>query len=120
MLLFSLCSRWLSPVWWFALVSAGLLYFLRPRHWLPAALCVLAPLAVWAPSAYRIGIIQERFPDTYWSPYYRINYAPAPERAIVVNLIGHQHMSRRAEPFPAYALPIWSTGTPTGQASRTC
>src|SRR4029077_8469014 len=45
-----------------------------------------------------------RLTREYWSPYYRINYAPA-SRFITVNMIGHQQMSSREDRFPAYALP---------------
>src|SRR5262249_3678740 len=36
---------------------------------------------------------------TYWSPYYRVDYSPPPDREINVNLIGHQTM--RGLDFPA-------------------
>jgi SAM-dependent methyltransferase len=41
-----------------------------------------------------------------WSPYYRVDYSPAPSRSIMVNLIGHQWMSSRdTSGVSAYALP---------------
>jgi spermidine synthase len=44
------------------------------------------------------------YPVESWSPYYRINYSPQ-SRTIVVNLLGHQTMISRRDPFPSYALP---------------
>jgi spermidine synthase len=49
-------------------------------------------------------LIRQKFPDESWSPYYRINYSPE-SKTIVVNLLGHQQMVSRKDPFPAYALP---------------
>jgi SAM-dependent methyltransferase len=102
-LLFMLCSRLqLGPVWWFGLVAAGLVYLLvqdTPRRALativgPGAVLLVAGL----PSTASGDAVQ------FWSPYYRIDYN-APDRAITVNLIGHQQMLTRRNPAPAYALP---------------
>jgi spermidine synthase len=106
-LLFQVCSWYFSPVWWFGIAGAGLLYFLlqeRTRRWWAVACCLVAPLIVAIPEYIPVGIIREKFPMESWSPYYRINYSPE-TRTIVVNLLGHQNMVSREDPFPAYALP---------------
>ena len=106
-LLFQLCSWWLSPVWWFAIVAAGLLYFLvRAENKSRSAIAFAAviPLLLMLPEQFDTGVIRERFPQEFWSPYYRINYSTE-SRTIVVNLLGHQNMVSRNDPFPAYALP---------------
>ncbi len=106
-LLFQAVSQTLSPVWWFGLASAGLVYLLlqesSPKWW-AIALCCVTPLLLIIPQQLSLGIIREKFPVELWSPYYRINYSPE-SRTIVVNLLGHQHMVSRQDPFPAYALP---------------
>ncbi|HVF09905.1 MAG TPA: hypothetical protein VNA16_03835, partial [Abditibacteriaceae bacterium] len=43
--------------------------------------------------------------QTFWSPYYKINYLPAPDYVISTNNIGHQEMRSIARNGPAYALP---------------
>ena len=51
-LLFSFCSEWLTPVGWFGLAAAGLVYFLwreTPRKWWAIAAAVLAPLLLALP-----------------------------------------------------------------------
>ncbi|MFB3777131.1 MAG: spermidine synthase [Bryobacteraceae bacterium] len=105
--LFQACSWWLSPVWWFGLAAAGLAWFLfneAPRRWWAIGACAATPLLLLVPGHYSIGVILEKFPQEAWSPYYRINYAPD-TRTIAVNLLGHQNMVSRNEPFPAYAIP---------------
>src|ERR1039457_3881093 len=106
-LLFQCCSWWLAPVWWFALVAAGLAWFLWKvavrRRW-AFGVSAAVPLLLLAPDYFSIGVILEKFPVESWSPYYRINYAPD-TRTIVVNLLGHQNMVSRHDPFPAYAIP---------------
>jgi SAM-dependent methyltransferase len=50
------------------------------------------------------GTVREQM----WSPYYRIDYDRAPQRRILVNLIGHQQMVSATDnqsPAYAYALP---------------
>src|SRR6202043_3258414 len=42
--------------------------------------------------------------QTFWSPYYRIDYTPS-SRVIAVNLMSHQGMRSCAQTYPAYALP---------------
>jgi spermidine synthase len=98
-LLFSFCSDWLTPVGWFGLAAAGLVYFLwreTPRKWWAIAAAVLAPLLLAVP---RHTPQQES-----WSPYYRIDYSPK-DRSILVNLISHQAMWSRNDPVPEYAVP---------------
>jgi spermidine synthase len=97
-LLFSFCSDWLTPVGWFGIAAAGLVYFLwreTPRRWWAMALAVLAPLLLLVPHTQS----QES-----WSPYYRIDYTPK-TRAIEVNLISHQAMWSRNDAVPEYAVP---------------
>jgi hypothetical protein len=106
-LLFNLCSWWLSPVWWFAIPSAGLIYFLlkdAPRRRWAMGLAVAAPLLLLVPEHFKVGVIRQLYPQESWSPYYRINYSPV-GRVIVVNLLGHQTMVSRKEAVPSYALP---------------
>ncbi|HLK63537.1 MAG TPA: hypothetical protein VKU19_08860 [Bryobacteraceae bacterium] len=106
-LLFSLVSWWLPPVWWFSMVAAGLAYFLlrdAKRRWWAVGLAVVAPVLLLLPGMFSIGVIREKYPEESWSPYYRVNYAPS-SRTIVVNLIGQQTMVSRNEPFPGYAIP---------------
>ena len=106
-LLFQLCSLWLSPVWWFSFVAAGLIWFLvkdGPRKWWAIACSAAIPFLLLAPKFLSAGVILEKFPAEFWSPYYRINYAPD-TRTIVVNLLGHQTMVSRHDAFPAYAIP---------------
>ena len=106
-LLFNVCSWWLSPVWWFAMVAAGLVWLLaqdRPRQWWAVGFSLAVPLLLLLPARFSLGVIREKFPEEYWSPYYRINYSPS-SRTIVVNLLGHQTMISARDPFPAYAIP---------------
>src|SRR5262249_47301595 len=106
-LLFSLASFWVPPVFWFALIAAGLIYFLQrqsPRPWWAVGLSAVAPVILILPGLFSIGVIREKYPEESWSPYYRINYAPS-SRTIVVNLIGQQTMVSRNEVFPGYAIP---------------
>jgi spermidine synthase len=98
-LLFSFCSEWLTPVGWFALAAAGLVYFLwreTPRKWWAIALSVLAPLLLAVP--HRTAA------EESWPPYYRVDYTPK-DRSILVNLISHQAMCSRNDPVPEYAVP---------------
>jgi len=106
-LLFQVFAAALSPVWWFATVSAGLVALLlcdKRRHPVAILLALAAPIALYIPDATSLGIIRERFPVETWSPYYRINYS-SESRVIVANLIGQQTMVGRNNPDPSYALP---------------
>jgi spermidine synthase len=107
LLLFYLCSWWLSPVWWFGIVAAGLVFCLfrdtRKPQW-AIVFAIIAPLLLLLPRYLSIGVIREKFPLEYWSPYYRINYSQS-THTVVVNLLGHQTMVSRNDPFPAYAIP---------------
>ncbi|HEY7338196.1 MAG TPA: hypothetical protein VH639_25130 [Bryobacteraceae bacterium] len=106
-LIFQAFSWWLSPVWWFGLAALGLIWFLwkeTPRKWWAIGLSAAAPLLPLAAGVFSIGVIKKNFPVEAWSPYYRINYSPQ-TRAIAVNLLGHQNMVSRNDPFPGYAIP---------------
>jgi SAM-dependent methyltransferase len=102
----------LPPLWWFLPVVLGLGYFLYQRQLtfdvsLRFALLGLVLVAVTintGPEQDSQGTVQEHF----WSPYYRMDYAHAPQRRICVNLIGHQQMvsaTDNSSPAYAYALP---------------
>jgi SAM-dependent methyltransferase len=99
-----------GPTWWFLPVAAGMAWLMRrddvrtgaaaawARRLAPLALVVLlADLQAIAPVAPGA--------ERYWSPYYRIDYRPAPQRRIDVNLIFHQAMVPKAAPLPWYDLP---------------
>jgi SAM-dependent methyltransferase len=109
----------LSPFWWFLPAALGLAWLLVPRPqpgqpllaWAsrPVLLAVIPFLAAWhslaVPSGPAGDDVAQR--QSFWSPYYRVDYDPAPQ-SIWVNLIGHQQMSGRtaeASPAHAYALP---------------
>jgi SAM-dependent methyltransferase len=114
-LLFAACS-WLelSAFWWFLFVACGLsyFYFFSPRTnltgQLPAAvlavvaLIVVVWLSAWTP--HGLGGNETGTAKQFWSPYYRIDFNE-PDLSLSVNLIYHQQMVSRKEPFPAYALP---------------
>jgi hypothetical protein len=93
----------LPPIWWFALVMAGFVWFLSPEDRRRGYMLALGPAAVLILSVAPQGTRAEG-PRQHWSPYYRIDYHPA-QRVINVNLIGHQQMQPRDSAFPAYALP---------------
>ncbi len=98
---FAACSFLeLAPVWWFSVVLAGLVHFLRPANWSWVVRFATPALAVlmMSSAAWIAGFTE------YWSPYYRVTYV-RDQGLINVNLIGHQQMQRRTAPFPAYALP---------------
>ena len=107
-LLFQAVSKFVSPVWWFAIVAAGLVYFLlqqAPRRWISIAASCLVPLLLLIFDQLSLGVIREKFPSESWSPYYRINYSPE-SRTIVVNLLGHQQMVSRKDPFPGVRVAV--------------
>jgi SAM-dependent methyltransferase len=98
---FAACSFLeLSPIWWFGVVLAGFMYFLRPGHW-SWALRFGVPVAAILALSSGVGLTSV---VEYWSPYYRITYA-RDQGQINVNLIGHQQMQPVNATFPAYALP---------------
>ena len=108
-ILFTMCARWeLGPVWWFAAVLTMVAYFIVPGRAPRASMAVAlaSAAAIVALTSFDFGRTAEQrnSSDEYWSPYYRIHYA-RDARFITVNLIGHQQMSSRHWPFPAYALP---------------
>ena len=100
-----------GPLWWFLLVAAGIAWLMRgdrpPGE--PAGTTALrfAPLLVVVfladPEAFLPAA--PRAAERRWSPYYRVDYVPAPERRIDVNLIFHQAMVPRDAPLPWYDLP---------------
>jgi spermidine synthase len=73
------------------------------RRW-AIVLAAAAPVLLAVSERFPLGVIRAQFPAEEWSPYYRINYSPA-SRTIVVNLLGHQTMVSRHDPFPAYEIP---------------
>src|SRR5207245_3313684 len=107
--LFAACSYLELPPWcWFLPAVALLGYLLFPQNggagivaW---GLRVVLLLVVLGAVSVRSSLIQESGGEQYWSPYYRIDYEPN-KHVINVNLIGHQQMVSRDDPFPAYALP---------------
>jgi SAM-dependent methyltransferase len=108
--LFSLCSwQELPPMGWFLPVVAGLAYFLYERPMTFSLACRWALLGLILVAVNVRSGTQEQGDKSrayFWSPYYRIDYEPAPARRIGVNLIGHQSMlSRQTTEAPAYALP---------------
>jgi len=106
-ILFQCAAWWLSPIWWCAIAAAGLVYALLRDgscKWWALGFSIAAPLLLLAPELFSMGVIREKFPEESWSPYYRINYSPT-TRTVVVNLLGHQQMVSRNDPFPAYAIP---------------
>ncbi len=91
----------LPPVWWFAVATASILYFLRPRGLatVPNITLLACTLVAMAVAGWRI--LGQSF---YWSPYYAVRYQED-GREISVNGIGHQKMLGRSEGGSAYALP---------------
>jgi hypothetical protein len=84
-----------------------LIYFLARsgnRSRAAIAFAAAVPFLLILPAQLDTGVIRERFPHEFWSPYYRINYS-TDSKTIVVNLLGHQNMVSRNDPFPAYSIP---------------
>jgi SAM-dependent methyltransferase len=89
----------LPPTVWFVPIVALMLYFAgwrRPLQ-LAAAAATFVMVAIGAHGLNRHG-------DVFWSPYYKVAYAPATQ-VISTNDIGHQEMLAIAERGPAYVLP---------------
>jgi SAM-dependent methyltransferase len=99
----------LPPVFWFAAIALGLVYFLlkadpaAPTKRRPALIVVLV-LVVIALSAITSGFFKLHQRETHWSPYYRIDYLPTGTiggrrvelNEIETNLVSHQLMEPRA------------------------
>lgn len=106
----------LSPIFWFLPVVVLLGYFLKDELKLtPGSIALkLAPLMA-LPLVADVHLLLEQVPSVaktnrvqYWSPYYRIDYRPPPQRLIHTNLISHQVMSSREDREQialAYSLP---------------
>jgi spermidine synthase len=89
----------LPPTVWFAPIVLLILHFAgwhRPVQ-VAAAATTLAFVGIGAHGLTIQG-------EVYWSPYYKVSYAPA-FRAIATNDIGHQQMVRIEKFGPAYLLP---------------
>jgi len=114
-LLFAACS-WLelSAFWWFLLVACGLSYFyffsaranLTGQRSAAVLAAVSLIMVVWLSAWTPHGLVGKDAGTAkqFWSPYYRIDFNE-PDLSLSVNLIYHQQMVSRKEPFPAYALP---------------
>ena len=89
----------ISPVVWFAIVLALVLYF---AGWGDAVQIGTAAAALAFAWVGATGLPQQG--EVSWSPYYKISYIPA-VRAIVTNGIGHQAMNDLREKGVAYLLP---------------
>jgi SAM-dependent methyltransferase len=88
-----------TPLLWFAVCLAILLYLVRP--WTPLQIgCQLGVLYLVALSSFSPNVTY----SLLWSPYYKITYFPR-TRAILTNNIGHQEMVAPAESGPIYVLP---------------
>jgi spermidine synthase len=106
---FALASYWrTTPLTWFTIVALLWAGFLRRRTMVQVggliAMVALTGAAgyastIWAPFQ-RSPLLQVEM----WSPYYKIQYSPAPRR-IETNNIGHQAMVNLDERAPGYELP---------------
>jgi SAM-dependent methyltransferase len=107
----------LPPLAWFLACAAGFEWLARRRRLkspAPAARlagwgAVLA-LAAWTSGGFTLTIERDGKPlavegHREWSPYYRIDWFPAPYGDVVTNLLSHQRMTPLSEPAPVYALP---------------
>ncbi len=91
------------PVVWFLVGCAGVAFLLRQAGgltWLRGVALIGILLAVTVPAAIRADYMGE---ETFWSPYYAVQYKPA-RREISVNTIGHQAMVPYAERGSVYSL----------------
>ncbi|HKB04076.1 MAG TPA: hypothetical protein VKD90_17775, partial [Gemmataceae bacterium] len=105
-LLFAACSTFqLPPVAWFAVCALGIGGLLPRGPRTVGGYLFLALVVVLAGRTSGIAQFGEKEADTYWSPYYRIDYLPE-KMAISTNLIGHQNIQPRTEPAgELYPLP---------------
>ncbi len=88
-----------SPHIWFFIAVLLCLYFIRPING-RQALAALGLMFLISISAYGVG----NTGDTFWSPYYRINYTPQ-SGAIDTNGIAHQGMLPVESLGPVYLMP---------------
>lgn len=91
------------PIAWFLVGIAGMAFLLRQAGgltWLRGAALAGVLLAVTVPAAIRAERLNE---ETFWSPYYAVQYKPA-RRDISVNNIGHQNMVPYATGGSVYSL----------------
>ncbi len=100
----------LSPLWWFGAVALllGPLTLRSPGtrgRWRVTTGVALVLIVALPALTTRHWAGKGASRESYWSPYYRIDYRGAPRRIIGVNLIGHQQMLGLDTPALAYALP---------------
>jgi hypothetical protein len=99
---FALASYfWTPPYVWFVIALGGCLFLVRGSRRVHAIGCVAGILLTGFFSGPGIGSEHDQ---TFWSPYYRIDYQTQ-LKAIATNNIGHQNMARVAESGPGYLLP---------------
>lgn len=111
---FAVCSELqLPPLVWFAAVALGIGYFLmRPDPDAPARRFptpqVAFLTAVVALAAITSGFVPVHHRDTFWSPYYRIDFVPK-FKEIETNLVSHQIIEPTTRvptvKYANYALP---------------
>ncbi len=89
----------LSPTSWFVPVVALMLYFAGWR----SPVQVAAAVAMYAFAVLGAHVLNTHG-LTYWSPYYKVDYAPL-TRHITTNDLGHQAMAAVGHVGPAYLLP---------------
>jgi spermidine synthase len=95
----------LPPIVWFGIAAAGLAALLPRGPRAVTGYLFLAMVVVLAGRTSGIVRVGDGEPQTYWSPYYRIDFEPA-QGSIATNLIGHQQIQPRTEPsVEPYALP---------------
>jgi spermidine synthase len=90
------------PVVWFFISCAGIAYLLRQvggLTWFRGSVMVALLVAVALPTAYRA----RQGHQTFWSPYYHVEY-DASNFGIIVNNVGHQQMVPFAAGGSSYSL----------------
>lgn len=108
---FGLCSYFeLPPLVWFT-ISLFLFFMVKRGEGTDSStpairrlLTSVAALCILLFVAFPEGKFRNEA-ETYWSPYYKINYVPPPGRVIFTNNIGHQEMRKIETQGPAYCLP---------------